>query len=302
VEDGAASQGYASLAYARSFAEWGEPFALPGSGGHLLRRPIPGGGAYDAAGCYPLFACPRWDRLADDLKQLPAGLVTVSLVTDPFSPLAAAELASLFDVVRPLGEHYLVDLATHAEPSRHHRRKLREATPGLEIAVAAEPSDALDDWVALYDTLTRKRGIAGLRRFSRAIFAAQLAVPGTVLIAARLDGRLLGIDWYIQDGARVFAHLSAYSDEGYDHSVSYPLMAAAIAHFRTHAAVLDLGGAPSVAAANAGGIAAFKSGWSNRTLPSYFCGSVLMQDEYRRLCGGEPKADAFFPLYRRGEF
>jgi hypothetical protein len=295
--------GYASRGYAQSLAPWGQIWPLPASGGSLLLRPIPGGAERDASGCYPVFSCPRWPGLAGDLRQLPPDLVALSLVTDPFCPLAVAELKAMFGFVRLLGDHYLVDLTAAPPPSRHHRRKLREAPAGLDIALAGNPSALLDDWVLLYDMLSRKRGIRGLRRFSRQIFAAQLAVPGTVVFVAELAGRLLGLDWYYQDQDRVFAHLSAYSEEGYQHSVSYPLMAAAIAHFRTRASVLDLGGAPAVAVSNSGGIAAFKAGWSTRTLPSYLCGSVLMHDEYLRLSGGRTaSADAFFPHYRRGEF
>jgi hypothetical protein len=303
--DSSTRGGYASREYAQSFGEWGEVLPLAGSGGHLLMRPVAGSAQRDAGGCYPIFSCVRWSELASDLKHLPADLVSLTLVTDPFCPLAEGELRQMFRIVRLLGEHYLVDLTNPAarSPSRHHRRKLRDTAPEIEIAIVEHPPALLDDWIGLYETLSQKRGIRGLRRFSRAIFAAQLAAPGTVVFTARLDGRLLGADWYFQDEDRVFAHLSAYAEEGYERSVSYPMMAAAIEHFSTGASVLNLGGAPSVSASNRDGVAAFKAGWSTRTLPSYLCGIDLVPDEYRRLGDGQPPSEIeFFPHYRRGEY
>jgi hypothetical protein len=226
-------------------------------------------------------------------------------VTDPFCPLSAGKLGEIFPVVRRLGEHFIVDLTEPAagSPGRHHRRKLRRTTPGIEIGVVEHPATLLDEWVGLYDTLSRKHGIRGLRQFSRGIFAAQLEVPGAVIFTARHGDRLLGADWYFRDAERVFAHLSAYSEEGYRFSVSYPMMAAAIEHFRTRAAVLDLGGAPSLSANRGTGLASFKSAWATRTLPSYLCGVALMPEEYRRLSGGRNPSDTdFFPHYRRGDY
>jgi hypothetical protein len=296
--------GYASREYALSFAGEGEVLTLPGSGGNLLLRSVPGSIQRDAAGCYPLFVC-RWSALPADFRRLPGDLISLTVVTDPFCPLSEAELRQIFTIVRPLGEHYVIDLADSpvGSPSRHHRRKLRMAAPDIVIEVAANPVALLDDWLGLYGTLSRKHRICGRRRFSPAIFAAQLEVPGAVVFTARRGGRILGADWYFEDGERVFAHLSAYSDEGYGCSVSYPMLAAAIEHFKARASVLDLGGTPSVSAADRGGLAAFKAGWASRTMPSYLCGIDLMPGEYRRLSGGRPPSDGeFFPHYRRGEY
>jgi hypothetical protein len=301
--------GYASREYALSFGE-AEMFTLPASGGHLLLRRVAGSSARDASGCYPLFAC-RWRELAHDLESLPAGLVSLALVTDPFCPLSESELRRIFEVVRPLGEHYIIELdrpcsaipGRSTVPSRHHRRKLRRAPSDIAIEIAGHPAALIGEWLTLYDTLLRKHRIRGRRRFSERIFAAQLEVPGAVLFTARRGGRLIGADWYFEDGERVFAHLSAYSQEGYDCSVSYPMLAAAIEHFKTRAGALDLGGTPSLSRSEGSGLAAFKAGWSTRTLPSYLCGIALRPDEYCRLSGGRAPSDRdFFPYYRRDEY
>jgi len=197
----------------------------------------------------------------------------------------------------------LIDLGAGAapHPTKHHRRKLRQARPGVEIAPIAEPAAALEDWIALYDVLVEKHGIKGIRRFSRETFAKQLRVPGVLLIGAHKEGRLLGIDWYYQEADHVFAHLSAYSDEGYALSISYPMMAAAIDHFRSRASVIDLGGAPRLGAAT--GVADFKKGWATRTAPAYFCGKALLLRDYLAMNGGiPPEEESFFPFYRRGDY
>jgi hypothetical protein len=59
--------GYMHPNYAHSLREFGEPRELPGSGGWILERIIPGTPYRDAMGCYPLFACNDWSKLANDL-------------------------------------------------------------------------------------------------------------------------------------------------------------------------------------------------------------------------------------------
>jgi Acetyltransferase (GNAT) domain len=296
-------QGYASFEYAQSFGGNQAVLALPDCGGHLLVRAVPDTGFKDASGCYPFFSCTNWPAFASGIAGLPHDLLTVSMVLSPFCTLSEGKIGALFEAVRPLGEHYLIDLGAGAapRPAKHHRRKLREARPGVEIAPIAEPAAALEDWVALYNVLVEKHSIKGIRRFSHAIFAKQLQVPGALLIGARKEGRLLGIDWYYQEADHVFAHLSAYSDEGYALSISYPMMAAAIDHFQGRASVIDLGGAPRLGAAK--GIADFKSGWATRTAPAYFCGKAPRLNDYLAMNGSiPPEEESFFPFYRRGDY
>jgi hypothetical protein len=297
--------GYASLAYVRSFLPLGEILPLRACGGHLIVRNIDRRSLHDLSGCYPLFSCNNWLGLAEDLASLSGQFVTVSLVTDPFCTLDTAPLGRLFDVLRPLSRHYVVDLTkTNWSPSRHHLRSLRVAARSrAKIEIAGAPAQLVGEWSALYDKLAARHDVRGIRRFSPSIFAEQLAVPGTVLFTARRDSTLLGADWYLQDGDRVYGHLAAFSQEGYATSVSYLLQAAAIEHFRSCASIIDLGGIPSVSVRSVGGLAAFKAGWATGTLPSYLCGAVLMPKEYAFLTGGMTgREEGFFPLYRQGDY
>src|SRR5262249_23826555 len=88
--------GYLHPAYAASFLDWGQPLLLPRSGGWLLARSVPGTEDRDAIGCYPIFACPKWEALEADIASLEDGLVAVSLVTDPFGDFDPAMLRRAF--------------------------------------------------------------------------------------------------------------------------------------------------------------------------------------------------------------
>ena len=167
--------GYAHRSYVESLAEFGEPLELPLSSGWLLSRPVPGSSARDAMGCYPLFCCRDWNRLAEDLAACANKLLTVALVADPFGNFDEALLKSCFDRVVRFKTHFVVDLEKPLESftSATHRKFARRAQRTLAIEVCADPGRFLDDWVALYGCLSRRHGISGIRAFSRAAFERQ---------------------------------------------------------------------------------------------------------------------------------
>lgn len=296
------ASGYASSAYAGAFGHALLP--MPACGGNLALRSIAGSPFHDASGSYPVFSCPRPRNLAEDISELPVGLVALSMVPDPLLDFGPPDLRGSFPLVRPLGEHYVVALDGHRRgPSSHHRRMLRRAARyRIECRREAAPAAFLDRWVDLYATLVQRAGIRGLRRFSKSIFRAMLSVPGTVVFTGWEDDELLGADWYYQDEDRVYAHLSAYTHRGYECSASYPMLDAAITHFRGRASIIDLGGVPTLAAPS-DGLRQFKSGWATGARPAWFCGKAPDLAAYLRLSGGRPpSAHEFFPHYRRDEY
>src|SRR5258705_4435214 len=136
--------GYMHPAYAESLSEIGPPRLLPRCGGWILERQIPPSPHLDAMGCYPLFACPDWNRLHDDLESLENSLVSVALVTDPFGDYDPDYLRECFpDVAKPFKEHFVVDLsrAPTTFVHSHHQRNVRKAL--REIAVK-EFDNAID--------------------------------------------------------------------------------------------------------------------------------------------------------------
>lgn len=294
--------GYLHADYAASFSAVATPTLLPRSGGWLLEREVPGSGSRDAVGCYPLFCCRRWHELPHDFDGLRSRLVTLTLVTDPFGSFDRADLGSSFDFVREYKHHFVADLSRVDElPStRNHRRNLARARASVEVLVAADPKTELGQVVPLYEALVERRGISGLRRFTTAQVAQQLAVPGAFLFTASLDGETLAflLCYLMADVA--YAHLAGASERGYELRASFALYYAALHHFRGDASWFVLGSTPDIESASLrGGLALFKRGFATDTRPSFLCGSVFDRPTYRRLGGSDTAA--YFPAYRAGE-
>jgi len=318
--------GYRHASYARSLAEFGTPRELARSGGWILERPIDDpetdadGGAHDAMGCYPLFVCSDWNALGADLDEMAsprssagtAGrtpLVSLALVADPFGNHDRRTLERCFaDLVVPFKEHHVIDLerAPDTFVSRHHRKHARRALRELSVTVCNDPPACLDDWMALHAELVARHHIEGMRAFSRAAFAAQLTVPGAVVLRADMAGRPVGAQLWMVDGDVAYGHVLACSDAGYDHGAAYALYWSAIEHFAGKVRYCDIGAVPG-AGDDAGGsgtdgLAQFKQGWSTHTRTAYLCGRIFDQDRYHELTRARgAQASPYFPAYRAGE-
>jgi hypothetical protein len=298
----AVPSGYEHFSYAYSLSEFGEPHRLPRSGGNLLLRPIPGTPNRDGTGCYPLFCCRDWSALGEDIAELRADLVSVSLVADPFGPLSPAELAQCFpDVARPFKDHYVVDLSL--DPAEfiapHHLRNARKGLRTLRVEFVREPVRLLDDWVRLYGSLTERHGLEGIHRFSPAAFERQLQVPGCRALAAYHRGTVVGMLLWYEQGTVAYYHLGAFDEQGYELRASFALFRTAIDAFAAaDLRWLCLGGVAGVEASAESGLARFKRGWATGTRTAYFCGRILDPERYALLSRKQP-ASGFFPLYRQ---
>jgi hypothetical protein len=293
--------GYEHPGYARSLAEFGEPFQLPVSGGWLLRRPIPATLENDAMGCYPLFAAENWSGLAYDLDELSAHLVSVALVADPFGEYSPEQLRSCFDTVVAFKEHYVVDFSEPVSISKHHQYYAKKSTGGSIIEVGPPPDGFCAEWCELYASLVQRHGLRGIKAFSKAAFELQLKTPGMVVARALSGGSLVGAHlWYEQCGF-AYSHLAAASEQGYELACSYGIYAASIEYFRERVRCVDLGGGAGVAARE-DGLSWFKKGWANSTRTAYFCGRILNRERYDALTRTLGKPDCgYFPAYRTGE-
>ena len=299
--------GYLHQSYAESLAEYGEPHKLPGSGGWVLRRRIPGSDYDDSMGCYPLFSCRDWSGLRDDIEDLAGELVSLALVTDPFGDYDVPYLRQCFeDVVIPFKEHFVADLNlppdTFIHP--HHRRYARKALGEVSVERCISPSSFLDDWIAMYGTLTERHAINGLVRFSRESFAKQLSVPGMVAFRVLYDEATVGMALWYRQGDVAYYHLGAYSTRGYELRASFALFSRAIEYFaQSGLRWLNLGGGAGAGATATSGLSRFKQGWSNCTRTAYFCGRIFDRKKYAEIveATGTP-ATNYFPAYRLGEF
>ena len=297
--------GYLHPGYAGSLGEFGCPRALPRSGAYVLQRSIPGSTDRDAMGCYPLLCCADWSGLPEDLSDL-KDLVSLACVADPLATCDRSDLERWFDVVLDFKPHFVTELRRPVEAivSRSHQAAVRRALKHVDVEICADPAAHLGEWVGLYDCLIQRHGITGIRAFSRAAFARQLALPGMVMFrATSRGGRAIGMDlWYVQ-GDVAYGHLAASSRLGYELRASYATKWHVLRHFHGKLRWLELGGAAGTQPRAAGGLSAFKRGWATGTRMAHLCGKVLDRPRYEALgaargAGGAP----YFPAYRQGEF
>jgi hypothetical protein len=294
--------GYLHPLYAQSFAAFGTPRFLPESRGWILERAISGSSHRDAMGCYPLFSCERWPALAKDLGAMTEQLVSVAMVIDPFGDVSQEMLETAFDRVVPFKAHFVADLSLPYEKlaSKHHRYEARRALRTVKVDVSEQPLAHLDEWCALYQHLVERHNLRGIKAFSREAFSQQLAIPGMVMLRALYNGEAVSAQLWLQQGDVAYYHLASSNEEGYKQRAAYALSAHAIEYFAGRARYLDLGAGPGVSEKDAGGLAAFKQGWSSGTRPSFFCGKILNRSAYAELARSH-EGVAYFPAYRAGE-
>ena len=295
--------GYAHELYARSFSEFGAIVELKNAGARLIKRRIPQSDRlYDCIGCYPLFTYERLDCLAKDFDLLGKDVVSVGLVTDPWSGSEADILARFFDVVRPFKTHYLVDLNIpfNAYLHRHHRRYAKRSLLKAAVSMVEKPSHFAEEWVQLYQHLIVRHRIDGLAAFSQRALSLQLDVPGCHYFRAVLNGEPHGALVCFLDRDVAYAHLVSTTPEGQQESLQYALYWTAIEAFRGRAKWFALGSVPGLADVPVvTGLGFFKAGWATGVCRNYFCGRIQNHGEYSRLCQGRSQANSpFFPAYR----
>ena len=301
------ASGYQHFRYAQSFAAFGVPRELTHCGGWIVERPVPRSPFRDAMGCYPLFSCQRWAHLPLDLAEMSTDLVALTVVTDPFGDVNEENLRACFDVVHAYKRHFVTDLGEPIDSvvGKTHRRNAANARRQVAVDVCAEPLRMLDTWMVLYEGLSVRHGITGLRRFSRDAFAQQLTVPGLLMFRAMADEQVIGLHlWYVQ-GDVAYGHLGATNARGYELMASYALYWHALETLRERVRWADLGGAAGYddSEARTTGLGKFKAGWATGTRQSYVCGRILRPDAYAQLTAMYGSLDTrYFPAYRAGEF
>jgi len=288
---------YASAEYAAAFLPL-EAIWLPNARTHVLRRPIPGTGLFDAMGCYPICVFAATDCLQADFELLAnRGVVSLVLVTDCLTQPDEPFLQRHFDLCRPYKTHYLFDGAlAEANYSRHHRKGIRRASKRCETRVV-NLGDYLADWITCYETLVKKKGITGLQSFSRSYFERLAAHPQATTIAAFADGVFVSGYIWMGDQERVYGHLSASTNLGYKFESAYMCCDHAIRLFRD-GHILDFGGGAGVGSGETEGLSEFKSGFANTEKRNFLCGKIIDRDTYQTLSTARGAATNFFPAYR----
>jgi Acetyltransferase (GNAT) domain len=299
--------GYSTREYAQAFREFGQPLNLPRCRGWILERQIPGTDAVDAMGCYPLFACQDWHRLWEDLESLENTLVSLTLVTDPFADAGPDELREAFPtLMRPYKEHFVTELGPSPESfvDPHHLRNARKALSRVRIEFAGPTDRLLQSWVRMYRILQARHQIRGMGAFSKLTFEHQFAVPGLVIQWAEAAGVPVGMVLWLIMGDRVYYHLGAYEEVGYELKCSFALFRSALDYFAgIGVRWIVLGAGAGAQNDGTDGLSRFKRGWANGTRTVYLCGRILDPNRYTSLCRGQEFASSeYFPIYRKGEF
>lgn len=293
-------RGYSNPGYVQSFAEFGDSFLLPRSGGALVLRNVPSAlPLKDAIGPYPMLVCEDWDALGADLAELPAEVVSVVTVCDPLSAPPPAALRQTFrDVVRPFKRHFVVDLADGAlgRVSNHHLREIRKSLRCVRVDICDPPLQWLDHWCVLYEAECRRLHIGGMAAPGRAGFAVQLSIPGCFLLRASVDDRIIAMQmWMVNNRGVAHGHLVAMDDEGRRRSASYALYASAFELLAKHVEHANLGGVPGKIDEDSA-IARFKQGWGARVRVAHLCGRIL--DPYAYSILATDRRSDWFPAYR----
>lgn len=186
----------------------------------------------------------------------------------------------------------------------HHQRNVRKALRTLRVEKCDNPTDALDQWTALYASLVARHNITGMTAFSRESFAKQLSVPGIVILRAIHDESTVGMLLWYEQGNRAYYHLGAYNSRGYELGASFALFDFAIRSFAERGfAWLNLGSGAGLGTGGEQGLARFKQGWSTGVRTAYFCGRIFDQEAYQRILEKRgTQQTQYFPAYRAGEF
>ena len=198
-----AARGYADAGYADSLSEFGAPRELPRAAAGCSSGRIAGESEHDLMGPYPIFACPNWAGLADDLDALRGRAVSVVVVADPLAPVTEPDLRQAFpDRVAPFKPHQVRDLDRPAA--------LPSASPPSSPAGRAcgrgrglrRPDGAPGGMDAsLCRAWSTRHGVTGIAAFSRAAFRRQLAAARPGGLRAVRDGETVGMALWFEDGA-----------------------------------------------------------------------------------------------------
>ncbi len=295
--------GYLHPGYAQSLSEFGVPIELPRSGAWLLKRQIPHSKGWDGIACYPYLVCADWPALKEDLRSIAGELVTFAAVADPFCSLEINDLKHAFpDICIHFKDHYVADLSWTLDKivSPRHLRNARRALRRVEVEFHTEPLGLLDDWMRLFDQETRRLQLTGIRAFSRASLAQQLALPGSVMSIARHDGHIISAHIQMIHGDIAYAHLAAKVPEARTFGADHALYYSELLYYKDKVRWINWGGDAGLA--TNGSLSFFKKGWSTNTRPAYFCGRVFNRSLYETICRHIEKTDNYFPMYRKGEF
>jgi|GEM_PF-3327608 len=268
-----------SKAYAKTLEEAGvEVFEVPEWGTHVLVRDGRAG-VRQAAGIRPFASLDPRCELRAGLERLGReGINSISLTTDPMWCPEARMLEEAFDNCRVFKDNYFVDRAAKpVQIRKRHRNRVNQARQATEIE-SISLGDHLELWYELYLKNVDTRQIA--QPFSSLYFERLAAFPELQALAVTAGGEIVAMTLWLRHDDTLYFHDAASSEKGFELSASYAAFARVIEEVADCRYVF-LGGGADFRNDETDGLAVFKRGFANSSLPSYICSSTLNRPKGR---------------------
>jgi Acetyltransferase (GNAT) domain/Helix-turn-helix domain len=230
-------------------------------------------GLLQATGLKPLAGLRPGGDMSGGLERLrDAGVRSVSLVTDPMWCPELHVLTGSFGSCRQLKTYYLVDReAKQTQIRKRHRNRINRASRAAEVRKVSL-SDHLDVWFRLHEENVRRRQIQDA--YSREYFERLAEMGGLETVAVIKEGRFVTMTLWFRHEDVLYYREGASSEEGFEISASYGAFAYAIQHAAPCSYVF-LGGSVGMYDDHRDGMATFRRGFANATVPSYLCSATL---------------------------
>lgn len=262
-----------SEAYARALAQPGvEPLYVAGWGTHVLVREGHGG-ARQATGVRPYASLdPDCDVQAglDELRA--AGIVSVSLITDPMWCPELPVLQAAFNTCRSFKENYFVDReAEKVQIRKRHRNMINRARKIGEIR-EIPLAEHLPRYLELYRRNVADREIA--QPFDDSYFERLAGVDGVRTIAVVVEDEIVTMTLWLRHEDILYFYDGASSATGFAIAASYAAFAYAV-ETAVECRYVFFGGSSDFRDELTDGLAVFKRGFSNSSAPSYLCSATL---------------------------
>lgn len=262
-----------SAAYARALRDAEtEVLEVPEWETYVLIR-ASAGGMLQATGLKPLAGLRPGGDISGGLERLrDAGVRSISLVTDPMWCPELDVLKGSFNSCREFKTYFIVDReAKQVQIRKRHRNRINRALRSAEVRKISL-ADHLDSWLRIYEENVRRRQI---RNAYRPEYFEQLAELGALeVIAVIKDERFVTMTLWLRHEDVLYYREGASSEEGFEISASYAAFAYAIEHAAPCSYVF-LGGSVAMYDDHSDGMATFRRGFANATVPCYLCSATL---------------------------
>lgn len=295
---------YNSGEYCRCLEDFGTPVPLDPTCGFLLGRTIPGTGLADLISSYPVHTLVDAQGLAGSLRSTATGrFVTATIVTDPLSPDTADERG--WDFAKPWKTHLVLDTekpgaCLFPDKVRYYAKR-SSSRFGFRVEFRRDgKQELLPDWLRLWELLTERHLLKGLKALSARYFERLFALEQPVLAILSDDEGVHSIHVWITQGELAWSHLHASDARAYECSANYMLYSEELEWLAGIGCRRCLLGSAS-GSGGEDGLFRFKKQFSNSSAENHLLGLIIDRAAYSELTGSPVHDGGYFPAYRRGE-